>query len=544
MSSSPDFDPYTALGVSKEATLSEIRAAHRKRVLKCHPDKIQDVSQRNSAQDEFQRVQQAYELLSDETRRTRYDQKARIADLKREVLERRRTESFNSSPRGSGSTAPREYRDGRVVEERVPVEVFLDEALRFTDEPRPMARKYDEYGMRSKSKMTEDKKKPRMPTSSHRAAKELRETTKATQSDQAKRRDRERRQQASEKHDNFSSFVESDDDASDSSVPGPYYTKRPPPRRTYEPRESRTRTSESTRRRDRDDYADDYADHYAKQDSWQTFAEEHIKQSKYEGDHRPRGSRSPPRPRGYDSPEPEMSASRRSARSSRSTRNHSSSRNNSYEDLDPPRAYEFKPPKMATSSSSPGHKSSIRPSLFSSRTASASAFHRPKRESSSREEPSLSKMAQETIPPRSSKLRDRYDSTDSSPTTPEMPKRGSSPKVTARYTIDDPVIIKPSSKSSKYRSISPDRERVPRSMPKRANTTYTYAEPPPHIEVRSVRPQRAHGDVKYSPGIRGEDIMYTREIRPSDVNMSSGRHHYSDQYSRHPPAGRRQSATA
>ncbi|KAJ5183537.1 hypothetical protein N7492_001153 [Penicillium capsulatum] len=535
MSSPPDFDPYAVLGVSKEATLPEIRAAHRKRVLKCHPDKIQDESQRNAAQDEFQKVQQAYELLSDETRRTRYDQKARIADLKREVLERRRTESFNSSPRGSSSSAPREYRDGRIVEERVPVEVFLDEALRFTDEPRPMARKYDEYGMRTKSKTTEDKKKPRMPTSSYRAAKELRESTKATLSDQAKRRDRERRQQASEKHDNFSSFVESDEGASDSSG-GLYYTRRPS-RRPYESRESRTRPSESRRHRERAFDDDDYADHYARQES---FAAEHIERSKYENEHRPRGSRSPQRHRGYDSPEPESSASRRSARSSRSARNHSSSRNNSYENLDSPRSYEFKPPKMPTASSSPGHKSSIRPSLFSSRTASASAFQRPKRDSSSRDEPSLSKMVHETIPPRSSKLRDRYDSTDSSPTTPEMPKRGSSPKVTARYTIDDPVIIKPS-KSSKYRSISPERERVPRGMPKSSST---FAEQSPQIEVRSVRPQRAYGDVKYAPGIRGEDVKYTREIRPSDVNMSSGRHHYSDHYGRHPPAGRRQSATA
>jgi hypothetical protein len=35
---------------AKEATIPEIRAAHRKRVLKCHPDKIQDESQRIAAQ--------------------------------------------------------------------------------------------------------------------------------------------------------------------------------------------------------------------------------------------------------------------------------------------------------------------------------------------------------------------------------------------------------------------------------------------------------------------------------------------------------------
>lgn len=552
MSSPPNFDPYAVLGVTKEATVSEIRAAHRKRVLKCHPDKIQDESQRCAAQDEFQRVQQAYELLSDETRRTRYDQKAKLAELKRELIERRRTESMNAmnnaSPRGSGSTAPREYRDGRIVEERVPVEVFLDEAMRFTDEPRSMNRKYDEYGKRPKSKPAEEKKKTRVPTSSYRAAKELRETAKATLSDQAKRRDRERRRQASEKYDNFGAFVESDyGGASDSSDSGVYYMKRPS-RRSREPRESReprSRPTESSSRRRGHSYVnDDYADRYAKHDSWQTFAEEHIERSKYEGDHRPRGSRSPQRHRGRESAEPESSATRRSARSSRSTRNRSSSRNNSYENLESPRGYEFKPPKMTSSSTSPGHKSSIRPSLFSARTHSATAFTRPKRESSAREEPSLSKMVHETVPPRSSKLRERYDSGYSSPSTPEIPQRGHSPKVTARYKIDEPIIIEPSPKSSKYRSVSPERERPSRSTPKRSNTSYTYVDSSPRIEVRPVRPQRTYGDVKYSPGIRDEDIRYTQEIRPSDINMSSGRHYYSSQYHRHPPTGRRQSATA
>ena len=41
MSSFPP-DPYKVLGVSKDAQTPEIRSAHRKLVLKCHPDKVQD----------------------------------------------------------------------------------------------------------------------------------------------------------------------------------------------------------------------------------------------------------------------------------------------------------------------------------------------------------------------------------------------------------------------------------------------------------------------------------------------------------------------
>ncbi|KAJ5587052.1 uncharacterized protein N7459_002817 [Penicillium hispanicum] len=540
MSSPPDIDPYAVLGVSKDATITEIRAAHRKRVLKCHPDKILDESQRNVAQDEFQRVQQAYELLSDEGRRTRHDQKVKLAELKREILERRRTESY-SSPRGSGASS-REFRDGHIVEERVPVEVFLDEALRFTDEPRPMARKYEEFGKRPKSRPTEDKKKVRVPTSSDRAAKELRDNAKASHSERQRRRDRERQRQASEKYDRFGPYMESEDDASDSSGSDIYVRLKRPSRRARE--SPRPQPAETSRRRERV-YEDEKYDRYgSKYDSWQTKAtkaEEHIERSKYENDLRPRAPRSPQRARGYEPAEPESSASRRSGRTSRSTRNRSSSRNNSYEDLESPRGYDFKPPKMPSSSTSPGHKSSIRPSLFSTRSATATAFTRSKREPSSREEPSLSKMAHESVPPRSSKLRDRYDSGYSSPSTPEM-TQGSSPKVTARYKIEpDPIIIEPSSKSKYYRSTSPDRERTSRMQPKRASTFAAYApETSPRIEVRSVRPSRTHDNVEYTRRVPNEDIKFTREIRPSDINVAPGRssYYYSD---RHPPAGRRQS---
>ncbi|KAH9995871.1 DnaJ-domain-containing protein [Xylariaceae sp. FL0662B] len=77
---SSSFDPYKTLGVSKDAQLPEIRSAHRKLVLKCHPDKIQDPKLKEEKQKEFQQVQQAYELLSNETERSRYDDKVKLED--------------------------------------------------------------------------------------------------------------------------------------------------------------------------------------------------------------------------------------------------------------------------------------------------------------------------------------------------------------------------------------------------------------------------------------------------------------------------------
>lgn len=78
-------DPYLALGVSKTAPISEIRSAHRKLVLKCHPDKVQDEALKAVKQDEFQKVQQAYELLSDDTKRAQYDQHVKLLELRKEM---------------------------------------------------------------------------------------------------------------------------------------------------------------------------------------------------------------------------------------------------------------------------------------------------------------------------------------------------------------------------------------------------------------------------------------------------------------------------
>jgi curved DNA-binding protein CbpA len=78
-------DPYLALGVSKDAKLPEIRSAHRKLVLKCHPDKVQDATLKAEKQDEFQKVQQAYEILSDDTRRLQYDDQVKLFELRKEM---------------------------------------------------------------------------------------------------------------------------------------------------------------------------------------------------------------------------------------------------------------------------------------------------------------------------------------------------------------------------------------------------------------------------------------------------------------------------
>ena len=59
-------DPYKTLGIEKNATQDEIKKAFRKLALKYHPDKGGD-------EEKFKQVNQAYSMISDETKRSQHD---------------------------------------------------------------------------------------------------------------------------------------------------------------------------------------------------------------------------------------------------------------------------------------------------------------------------------------------------------------------------------------------------------------------------------------------------------------------------------------
>lgn len=79
-------DPWRVLGIDKSADKTEIRAAYRKLVLKCHPDKVQDPTLKAQKQDEFQRVQQAYELLNDDTERAKYEEQVKLSEMRKAAM--------------------------------------------------------------------------------------------------------------------------------------------------------------------------------------------------------------------------------------------------------------------------------------------------------------------------------------------------------------------------------------------------------------------------------------------------------------------------
>ena len=63
-------DPYATLGVSRSATEAEIKSAYRKLAKELHPDRNKD---NPKAAEKFSQVTQAYDLLSDKTKRGKFD---------------------------------------------------------------------------------------------------------------------------------------------------------------------------------------------------------------------------------------------------------------------------------------------------------------------------------------------------------------------------------------------------------------------------------------------------------------------------------------
>ena len=72
-------DPYAVLNVAQDATQDEIKHSYRKLALLHHPDKVAETD-KESAKEAFQRLAFAYAILSDQTRRSRYDATGSTSD--------------------------------------------------------------------------------------------------------------------------------------------------------------------------------------------------------------------------------------------------------------------------------------------------------------------------------------------------------------------------------------------------------------------------------------------------------------------------------
>jgi len=72
-----EIDPYTVLGIGRNASDADIRAAYHALVAKYHPDKHQGNPLEGLAAEKMAEINRAYELLSDKAKRAAYDSGAR-----------------------------------------------------------------------------------------------------------------------------------------------------------------------------------------------------------------------------------------------------------------------------------------------------------------------------------------------------------------------------------------------------------------------------------------------------------------------------------
>lgn len=217
-------------------------------MLKCHPDKVQDVALKAIKQDEFQKVQQAYELLSDENRRSQYDEQCKLFQLRKEMgkgnqpygknvfdyeirTAEPRSSSFRSSPREPtkvyAQQSPRSFEDIDRSSEFESSKARARKTASYEERRRPATRDGD-----SRRKSEEERDYERWEKDARRAA---HGTAK-------KSRDKERKKGSEEKFSrSTAAFVV---DASDSEDEYPLRTER------KSSRERHARASERPRKDD------------------------------------------------------------------------------------------------------------------------------------------------------------------------------------------------------------------------------------------------------------------------------------------------------
>ena len=381
-------NPYKTLNVPKDATLATIRSAHRKLVLSCHPDKVQDEAVKKVKAEQFHQVQQAYEILSDERQRQRYDERVKLDELRAEMasergpsLSRRATDFEYPSPR-SGPPPKREMRGGTIYETREP------RNSRYSDEdyptprydPRPSSKSYDDYyPRRSSGRAQEDKRRARDIEDERDRERDLRrkerEEMAFVREQRTKKRDKDKRRNTETKSKNKSAYFDS---ASDSELDDRRYTSRrePPIRPRVE--EIPLRSREDLRKNSRTEQAYDDDELKYKIQSQQ----EHINRTRESVDIQPRrpgrnraatnvDSRPPP-------PPPVDSTTRSSVRRGHSSRQVSPIRpskkdKRSPEIVDPPSS---RKPSLSAATSDPKH---IKKGFWSSspRQPQRSTTHQP-----------------------------------------------------------------------------------------------------------------------------------------------------------------------
>lgn len=104
-------DPYSVLGVSRSATLEEIKSAYRKKALKHHPDRNQDDP---DAEETFKKISLAYSMIGDQDSKRSFDS-TREAEAHRANFQSRGFSDIFSGHAGFGGNTSWEDLFGSVA---------------------------------------------------------------------------------------------------------------------------------------------------------------------------------------------------------------------------------------------------------------------------------------------------------------------------------------------------------------------------------------------------------------------------------------------
>lgn len=594
-------DPYTALGVPKDASSAVIKTTYRKLALKFHPDKVTDDSQKEAAADQFHRIQTAYEIVGDEDRRARYDAQVKLAELRKDVLQRQggagrgvevRTAQYEMPTPSPGRAAFTARGPERVYEERRPTydnDSYFDTASKVSSSRkgeyvRPTRRPSPRGEERIRVAKEKENEKVRRSEKNRRSAK-----------DERSNRDRK-----------YASYVEEESE-SDSDVSGYEASRR---RRVEEDEARRAREKYyDTVRRQKEEAAAGYYDvdpRAKKTLASDNAARDYIERSR--GGARPsvervsssRGPvevlRSGVRPvmvrRGSERPRSSESPRRSSAREQE---RRSSAADAPEEPSE--RSREQRPPTLAQSKSSPAqiHIPSERPSRRQTEDYARQPPREPIRRSETMPTVSSRSRADNTIPVRSSGLRETIVS-DGLPTpgaTPEYSSQSAKYRYGKEYADDNeyptpngyrtevrepadsrrPVTRSPSpmSRAERPRMTSSKYSAAPTGAAPLRTTSYvytpsgvqetspsSYAPRPTLGREESSRSQRLYGEVpttkaryettspktagKYSPPL--EDVRYQKAFRSEDVKMQTGYNSRRGSETIRPPMSRNGSYSA
>lgn len=282
-------NPYKALNVAQDAPLATIRSAHRKLVLTCHPDKFQDEAVKVQKQEQFHQVQQAYEILSDETKRQQYDERVKLAELRAEMMKEkggsrlppeyasRVVPEFSARPRPSPMY---EMRGEQVYEERVPNRAYEEDVFSTTfQKHRPAQRNYDDRyspptSRRSSTRVAEERRRSRDDEPRYvytRQSAKAAEKSIKHNLEEKKRKDKDKRKDREAKFTSKSPYVEEYE--SDSDATERIYIKATPRHR-----------HDDIRRRDRDEprrtSGRESSDHSGKLEKKTQSAEDYMNQKR------------------------------------------------------------------------------------------------------------------------------------------------------------------------------------------------------------------------------------------------------------------------